>query len=113
MWWLVYLGELQKLHPSEGSHGAFIIATIARDTRVTYISLAARNSAARQLCKLQIFGIFGSPAAYKLFTCQRQLGILQLGFSAAWQLGSFAARQIDSSAARQLGRFLKFDGFII
>ena len=45
-------GCAAKLHPSEGSHEAFILATIARDTRVIYISLGACSSAARQLCKL-------------------------------------------------------------
>ncbi len=30
---VILLGCAAKLHPSEGSHGAFILATIARDTK--------------------------------------------------------------------------------
>ncbi len=87
------LGCAAKLHPSEGNHGAFILATIVGIQRWL---TSAWKRAARQLCKPKIFGIFDSSAAYKLLTCTPE----------AWHI---AARHFGSLAAREL---CKLDSFI-
>ena len=104
-----------KLHLPEGSHGAFLLATIARDTRVAYISLVARSSAARQLYILKHL-VYS--AARQLTNCELASGSLAYCGSAFRQLGSLAARQLRSSSADlQLGssaarQLRKLDGFI-
>jgi hypothetical protein len=87
--------------------------TIARDTWLTYISLAARSSALGSLVSFNI-DIFGSSATYILSTCTpatwniaaRHLVVWQL---AAWQFYIWFTRNLGITTAshltgRQLGR---------
>ena len=114
-YWWVYFGVLQICTFPRAVMGRFLLATVARDTRVTYISLVARSSAARQLCILKYL-VYS--AARKLTNCELASDSLAYCGSAFRQLGISAARQLRSSsadlqhgslAARQLW---KLDGFL-
>ncbi len=105
-----FVGCAAKLHPSEGIHGAFILATITKDTKGDLHQLGSAQLGSSAALYLQIFGIFGSSAAYKIVNLPAaawHIAARLFGSLAFRQLSSLAAhRQIYSSAARQPGSFV-------
>jgi hypothetical protein len=99
-----FVGCAAKLHPSEGVHGAFILATITKDTKGGLHQLGSAQLGSSAALYSQMFGIFGSSAAYKIVNLLAAAWHIAARLSAARHFGSSTAWQlIGRSTARQLG----------